>query len=83
MQVDDGAHAVRVDGGHCGQVGGRCRHAEAPPREVGQFRKDGAVVAPPRQYLANESNQGSAGRIYVEYRTGDWRQTGAGITFPA
>ena len=28
MQVDDGAHAVRVDGGRCGQVGSKGQHKQ-------------------------------------------------------
>ena len=51
MQVDDGAHAVGVDAGGGGQLRDGGRQAEAPPRQAGQVGQDGAVVAPPRQYL--------------------------------
>ena len=47
MQVDNGAHAVGVDGGCIGQVADGRRHAEAPPRQVGEVGENGAVVAPP------------------------------------
>ena len=51
VQVDDGAHAVGVDAGGGGQLRDGGRQAEAPPRQAGQVGQDGAVVAPPRQYL--------------------------------
>ena len=66
MQVDDGAHAVRVDGGDGGEVGDGGGQAEAPPSQARQVGQDGAMVAPPRQYLRG-SNLLAMVRVLIKF----------------